>query len=151
MIVVQAPCAIDSGARADVSPPKIFSLKKSRVKLGPKFFGAGGSPLENLGVLVAQEANEECFEMRIDFDIAVKTKPLPSVHKMANNGRKIILHDTSVYIRVKVTNTRVNLRRKAKLFMLDLRATVRQELGDSKPIVLKIQSLPNHTNASKGD
>ena len=68
------------------------------VKLEPKFFGADGSPLENLGELVAKGASEEGIEMKIDFDIAKVTRPLLSVHKMTSNGHKVIFHDTGGYI-----------------------------------------------------
>jgi hypothetical protein len=42
MVWVQVPCAVDSGACANVTPAGIFSLEKSLLKLEPKFFGAYG-------------------------------------------------------------------------------------------------------------
>ena len=75
MVWVQIPCAVDSGACANVTPAGIFSLEKSSIKLEPKFFGAHGSPLENLSELLANGTSEEGLEMKIDLDIAKVTRP----------------------------------------------------------------------------
>ena len=138
MVWVQVPCAVDSGACANVTPAGIFSLEKSLVKLEPKFFGADGSPLENLGELVAKGTSEEGIEMKIDFDIAKVTRPLLSVHKMTSNGHKVIFHDSGGYIQVKGTNTKVHLRQEGRLFMLDLWVKVPQEVADSSPFVRQV-------------
>ena len=138
MVWVQVPCAVDSGACANVTPAGIFSLEKSLIKLEPKFFGADGSPLENLGELVAKGTSEEGIEMKIDFDIAKVTRPLLSVHKMTSNGHRVIFHDTGGYIQVKGTNTKVNLRQEGRLFMLDLWVKVPQEVANSSPFVRQV-------------
>ena len=131
IVWVQVRCAADSGACANVTPAGIFSLEKPLVKLEPKFFGADGSPLKNLGKLVAKGTSEEGIEMKIDFDIAKVTRPLLSIHKMTSNGHKVILHDTGGYIQVKGANTKVNIRQEGRLFMLDLWVKVPQEVANS--------------------
>ena len=138
MVWVQVPCAVDSGACANVTPAGIFSLEKSLVKLEPKFFGADGSPLENLGEIVAQGTSEEGIEVNINFDIAKVTRPLLSVHKMTSNGHRVILHDTGGYIQVKGTNTKVNLRQEGRLSIMDLWVKVPQEVAISSPVVSQV-------------
>ena len=138
MVWVQVPCAVDSGACANVTPYGIFSLEQSLVKLDPKYFGADGSPIENLGALVALGTSEEGVEMKIDFDIAKVTRPLLSVHKMTSNGHRVIFNDNGGYIQVKGTNTRVNLRQEGRLFMLDLWVKVPQDIADSSPFVRQV-------------
>ena len=138
MVWVHIPCAVDSGACANVTPAGIFSLEKSLIKLEPKFFGADGSPLENLGELVANGTSEEGIEMKIDFDIAKVTRRLLSVHKMTSNGHKVIFHDSGGYIQVKGTNTRVHLRQEARLFMLDLLVNNPQDVANFLPVVRQV-------------
>ena len=106
-------------------------MEKSLFKFEPKFFGADGCPLENLGDFVAQGTSEEGIEMKIDFDIAKVTRPLLSVHKMTSNGHRVIFHDAGGYIQVKGTNTKVNLRQGGRLFMLDLYVNSPQEVANS--------------------
>ena len=138
MVWVSVPCAVDSGACANVTPAGIFSLEKSLIQLDPKFFGADGSPIENLGSLVAMGTCEEGVEMKIDFDIAKVTRPLLSVHKMTSNGHKVIFNEGGGYIQVNGTNHKVNLRQEGRLFMLDLWIKVSQEIGDSSPFVRQV-------------
>ena len=138
MVSVLVPCAVDSGACANVTPWGIFSLEKSAIKLDPKYFGADGSPIENLGYFVAIGTCEEGVEMKIDFDIAKVTRPLLSVHKMTSNGHKVIFNEGGGYIQVKGTNTKVNLRQEGRLFMLDLWVKVAQEIADSSPFVRQV-------------
>ena len=135
MVWVQVPCAVDSGACANVTPAGIFSLEKSLVKLEPKFFGADGSPLENLGELVAKGTSEEGIEMKIDFDIAKVTRPCLSFHEMTSIGHKVIFHDNESYIQVNCTNTKINLRQQKQLLMLDLWVKVSQKVANSSPFV----------------
>ena len=75
LIWVQVPCAVDSGACANVTPGGLFSLETSSTKLDPKLFGADGSPIANLGTLVAQGTSAEGVNMKIDFDVANVTRP----------------------------------------------------------------------------
>ena len=138
MVWLQVPRAVDSGACANVTQAGIFSSEKSLVNLEPKFFGADGSPLENLGELVAKGASEEGIEMNIDFEIAKVTQPLLSVHKMTSNGHKVIFHDTGGYIQAKGTNTRVNLRQDGRLFVLDTWVRVPQEVANSLPFARQV-------------
>ena len=138
MVWVQVPCAVDSGACANVTPAGIFSLEKSLLKLDPKFFGADGSPIENLGSMVTAGTSEEGIEMKIDFDIAKVTRPLLSVHKMTSNGHKVIFDDAGGYIQVKGSNSRIKLRPEGRLFMLDLWVKVPQEIADSSPFVRQV-------------
>ena len=67
MIWVQVPCAVDSGACANVTPGDRCSLQTSSTKLDPKFVGADGSPIANLETLIAQGVSEEGVNMKIDF------------------------------------------------------------------------------------
>ena len=138
MVWVQVPCAVDSGACANVTPAGIFSLEKSLLKLEPKFFGADGSPIKNLGSMAAAGTNEEGVAMKIDFDIAKVTRPLLSVHKMTSNGHKVIFDDSGGYIQVKGSSNRIKLRPEGRLFMLDLWVKVPQEIADSSPFVRQV-------------
>ena len=77
LVWVQVPCAVDSGSCANVAPKDIFSIESPTTeKLLPKFFGADGSPIENLGSLVADGFSDDGHAMNIDFAIAKVTRPL---------------------------------------------------------------------------
>ena len=52
MVWVQVPCAMGSGICANVAPGGIFKLETpTQERLLPTFFGADGSPIDNLGAL----------------------------------------------------------------------------------------------------
>ena len=77
MVWVQVPCAVDSGACANVAPEGVFKLADATTpKLDPKYFGADGTPIVNLGALIAEGISEEGTELKIDFDLAKVTRPL---------------------------------------------------------------------------
>ena len=130
MVWVQVPCAVDSGACANVTPGGIFSLEAATLKLEPKFFGADGSPIDNLGSLMAQGVSEEGVNMQIDFDVAKVTRPLLSVFKMTSNGHKVNFDESGRSILIKGSNKRVKLRQEGRLFMLDLWVLVPAEIAD---------------------
>ena len=104
---VQVPCAVDSGSCANVTPGGLFSLETSLAKLDPKFFGADGSPIANLGTLIAEGMSEEGINMKIDFDVANVTRPLLSVFKMTNNGQKVNFDGNGGSIFIKGSNKKV--------------------------------------------
>ena len=50
MVWVQIPCAVDSGACANVAPGNVFCLTDATTPtLDPQYFGADGTPIVNLG------------------------------------------------------------------------------------------------------
>ena len=135
------PCAIDSGACANVTPGGMFSLRKTTAKLDPKFFGTGGSPIANSGTLAAQEVSEEGANMNTDFDAANVTRPLLSIFKMTSNGHKVSVDDHGGSILIKGNNENVKLRQEGRLYMLDLWVQVPAELADNSPFIKQVAKI----------
>ena len=131
LIWVQVPCAVDSGACANVTPGGLFSLETSLTKLDPKFVGGDGSPIANLGTLVAQGTSAEGVNMKIDFDVANVTRPLLSVFFDENGGS----------ILIKGSNKGVKLRQEGRLFMLDLWVQVPAELANKSPFIGQVAKV----------
>ena len=66
MVWVQVPCAVDSGACANVAPEDIFAeMPKDAPTLDPKYFAADGSPIAHLGYLKAEGVSEEGMPLKI--------------------------------------------------------------------------------------
>ena len=139
LVWVQVPRAVDSGSCANVAPENVFKLADGTIaNLEPKLFGADGSPIANLGTLIAEGMSEEGMGLKIDFDIAKVTRPLLSVHKMASNSHRVIFHETGGYVQVKGTDTKVNRKQEGRLFMLDLWVKVPQEVANSSTSVRQV-------------
>ena len=90
VVWVQVPCAVDSGACANVAPTNIFAITAPDApKLEPKYCAADGSPIAHLGPLVAEGMSDEGTALKIDIDIGKVTRPLISVFKMTSAGHKV--------------------------------------------------------------
>ena len=139
LVWVQVPCAVDSGSCANVAPKDIFSIESPTTeKLLPKFFGADGSPIENLGSLVAEGFSDDGHAMKIDFDIAKVTRPLLSVYKMSSNGHKVEFTEKGGTIQVKGSQKKIQLRQEGRLFMLDLWCQVPAKLARESPFIRQV-------------
>ena len=139
LVWVQVPCAVDSGACANVSPGGIFAVMEANpIKMKAKFFAADGSPIDNLGFLKVEGATEEGVELSVDFDIAKITRPLLSVFKMTSNGHKVLFSEDENYMQLKGSNQKVHFRKEGRLFMLDLWARVPPEIARSSPFVRQV-------------
>ena len=112
-------------------------MEKSLLKLEPKFFGADGTPIKNLGTLIAQGVSDEGVDMKIDFDIANVTRPLLSVFKMTSNGHKVHFDENGGSIAIK-GGGRVKLRQEGRLFMLDLWVRVPRKIAESSPFMRQV-------------
>ena len=104
-------------------------------------FGADGSPIANLGTLVAQGTSAEGVNMKIDFDVANVTRPLLSVFKMTSNGHKVNFDENGGSILIKGSNKRVKLRQEGRLFMLDLWVQVPAELANKSPLIRQVAKV----------
>ena len=136
---VQVPCAVDSGACANVAPENVFKLADATtVALEPKFFGADGSPIANLGTLIAEGVSEEGMGLKIDFDLAKVTRPLLSVFKMTAAGHRVQFHETGGTIQIKGSNQTIKLRAEGRLYMLDLWCQVPAKLAESSPFIRQV-------------
>ena len=139
MVWVQVPCAVDSGACANVAPGGVFKMySPTETKLAPKFYGADGSPIDNLGSLVAEGFSDDGHAMKIDFDIAKVTRPLLSVFKMTANGHKVEFTETGGTIQVKGSNKKIQLRQEGRLFMLDLWCLVPAQIAKESPFIRQV-------------
>ena len=139
LVWVQVPCAVDSGACANVSPENIFKLADAAtLKLEPKFFGADGSPIINLGMLVAEGVSEEGIGLKLDFDLAKVTRPLLSVFKMTAAGHKVQFNEVGGFIQVKGSNQKIKLRSEGRLYMLDLWCQVPAKLAETSPFIRQV-------------
>ena len=139
MVWVQVPCAVDSGACANVAPDGVFTLASATTpKLDPKYFGADGTPIVNLGSLIAEGISEEGTELKIDFDLAKVTRPLLSVFKMTEAGHRVQFNEHGRSIRVKGSNRRIKLRQEGRLFMLDLWCRVPAKLAETSPFIRQV-------------
>ena len=139
MVWVQVPCAVDSGSCANVAPEDVFGINSATTeKRLPKFFGADGSPIENLGALVAEGFSDDGHAMKIDFDIAKVTRPLLSVYKMTSNGHKVEFTEKGGTIQVKGSQKKIQLRQEGRLFMLDLWCQVPAKLARESPFIRQV-------------
>ena len=139
MVWVQVPCAVDSGACANVAPGGVFKMySPTETKLAPKLYGADGSPIDNLGSLVAEGFSDDGHAMKIDFDIAKVTRPLLSVFKMTANGHKVEFTETGGTIQVKGSNKKIQLRQEGRLFMLDLWCLVPAQIAKESPFIRQV-------------
>ena len=139
LVWVQVPCAVDSGACANVSPENIFKLTDATtLKLEPKFFGADGSPIINLGMLVAEGVSEEGIGLKIDFDLAKVTRPLLSVFKMTAAGHRVQFNEVGGFIQVKGSNQKIKLRSEGRLYMLDLWCQVPAKIAETSPFIRQV-------------
>ena len=139
LVWVQVPCAVDSGSCANVAPENVFKLADATIAaLEPKFFGADGSPIANLGTLIAEGMSEEGIGLKIDFDIAKVTRPLLSVFKMNAAGHRVQFHENGGTIQMKGTNKRIKLRPEGRLYMLDLWCQVPAKLAESSPFIRQV-------------
>ena len=76
LVWAQVPCAVDSGACANVAPKGIFKFHvNGDGKLAPKFFAADGSPIENLGALAAEGFSDDGHAIKIDFTLPMSPDP----------------------------------------------------------------------------
>ena len=112
---VQVPCAVDSGACADVAPKDIFKLETPTQKnLLPKICGADGSPTGNAGALIGDGYSDDGHVKKIEFDIAKVTRPLLSVFKMTSNGQKVEFTERGGTIQVKGSQKKIQLRQEGR-------------------------------------
>ena len=118
---VQVPCAVDSGACANVAPANVFCLENAALaNLEPEYFGADGSPIVNLGSHAAEGLADDGVELNRDFELAKITRPLPSMLKTTAAGRKVTFNEHGGSTIIKGTNRRMPLRQEGRLLMLDL-------------------------------
>ena len=139
MVWVQVPCAVDSGACANVAPEDIFEeMPKDAPKLDPKYFAADGSPIAHLGSLTAEGVSEEGMQLKIDFDLGKVTRPLLSVFKMTAAGHKVQFEEHGGTIQVKGSHKKIKLRQEGRLYMLDLWCRVPAKLAASSPFIRQV-------------
>lgn len=121
MVWVQVPCAVDSGACANVAPEDIFEISlPDAPKLDPKYFAADGSPIAHLGSLVAKGVSNEGTPLKIDFDLGKATRPLLSVFKVTSAGHRVRFEEHEGSIQIKGSSRKIKLRQEGRLYMLDL-------------------------------
>ena len=139
LVWAQVPCAVDSGACANVAPKAIFEFHvNGDSKLAPKLFAAHGSPIENLGALAAEGFSDDGHGVKIAFDIANVTRPLLSVFKMTAKGHKVEFTECGGTIQVKGSNRKIQLRQEGRLFMLDLWCQIPAKLAKSSPFIKQV-------------
>ena len=139
MVWVQVPCAVDSGACANVSPEDMFAeMPKDAPKLEPKYFAADGSPIAHLGSLVAEGVSEEGTPLKIDFDLGKVTRPLLSVFKNTSASHEVQLEEHGGTIQIKGSSRKIKLRQEGRLYMLDLWCKVPAKLAASSPFIRRV-------------
>ena len=139
MVWVQVPCAVDSGACANVAPANVFKLENATLAhLEPKYFGADGSPIANLGSHAAEGVTDEGVELKIDFDLAKVTRPLLSVFKMTAAGHRVLFNEHGGSVQIKGSNRKIQLRQEGRLFMLDLWCKVPSNIAANSPFISQV-------------
>ena len=133
------PCAVDSGACANITPKGILKFHvNGSGKLAPKFFAADGPPVENLGAMGAEEFSDDGHAIKIDFDIANVTRPLLSVSKMTAKGHKVQFTECGGTIQVKGSNRKIQLRQEGRLSMLPLWCQKPAKLTKESPLITQV-------------
>ena len=98
---VQIPCAVDSGACAYASPPGIFGkMPDGYIPKKDKYFGADGTPIDELGQMSVNAILDEGTEMQASLDIAKISRLLLSVNQMVVHGHQVIFGKDESYIQL---------------------------------------------------
>ena len=108
---VQATCAVDSNACARVAPANVLALRVPAANLGPEFFVADGSHIDNIAAKAINVALGEGPEMATVFKIAKVARPLRSVHLNSQNGHEVKLSQGKNFIKLKGSNPRIDPRK----------------------------------------
>lgn len=138
MVWACIPCAVDSGACAHVAPPNVFGLQDMKmVQHKGKYYGADGSPIDEYGQLTINAILQEGSEMTTTFDVAKITRPLLSVHQIAQNGHQVCFGKNEAHIRLS-NGRRIPLRAEGRLYMLDMWIKLPQSLAEKSPFVRQV-------------
>ena len=139
MVWCQVPCAVDSGASGNVSPPNIFGvISPKAVPQKAKYFGADGSPIDNKGQMTINAILNEGTPINTEFDIADITRPLLSVNQIVDKGHQVVFGKRHSYIQLAGSNYKVGLRPEGKLYMLDLWVKIPPDLAQKSPVVRQV-------------
>ena len=139
MVWVQAACAVDSGACANVVPTDIFAIEAPDApKLDPKYSAADGSPIAHLGSVVTRGMSNEGTPLKIDVDLGKVTRPLLSVFKMTSAGHKVRFEEHEGSIQINGYSRKIKLRQEGRFYMLDLWCKVPAKLAASSPFIRQV-------------
>ena len=122
---VRLTCTSDSGAGESVLPEDWFPEIPKQVseESGTTYAAANGSVLRNEGKKVIEGHNSAGKKVRLEWQLANVTKPLLSVGKLTQHGRRVVFDDAEPnggYILHKSTNTKTQLRKKNGTYEFDI-------------------------------
>ena len=115
---------VDSGAEDSVTPPNLFPgevLPSPMSRAGRSYRAANGSPIPNLGQLVAHFKDPDGRACGIPFQVAEVERPLLSVSRLAEAGCQVSFKDHSGEILHVATGRKLPLVRRGGVYLLQLR------------------------------
>ena len=127
---------MDSGAEDSVTPPNIFPGPVSpspMSRAGRNYRAANGTPIPNLGQMVAHFEDGNGRACGIPFQVAEVTRPLLSVARMAAAGYRVVFQEDSGEILHVASGRRLPLVRRDGVYILELRVSGRKPAASGFP------------------
>ena len=127
---------VDSGAEESVTPPNLFReevLPSPMSRAGRCYRAANGSPIPNLGQLLAHFRDENGKACGIPFQVAAVERPLISVSRMAAAGCKVTFMEDYGEILHVASGRRLPLVRRDGVYILELHVGAANRGGPGRP------------------
>ena len=121
---------VDSGAEDSVTPPGVFEGLVSpspMSRAGRSYQAANGSPIANLGQMVAYFHDAEGRKCGIPFQVAGVNRPLISVSRLAAAGCRVAFSEDGGEILHVSSGRRLPLVRRGRVYILELRVGASRE------------------------
>ena len=115
---------VDSGAEDSVAPPGVFEgavAPSPMSRAGRSYQAANGSPILNLGQMVADFQDVEGRKCGIPFQVAAVNRPLISVSRLAAAGCRVSFHENGGEILHVGSGRRLPLVRRDRVYILEMR------------------------------
>ena len=115
---------VDSGAEDSVTPPNLFAgpvAPSPMSRAGRNYRAANGSPIPNLGQMIAHFRDGEGRACGIPFQVAEVERPLISVSRMAAAGCRVSFQENTGEILHVASGRRLPLVRRNGVYIVELR------------------------------
>ena len=120
-VIVRA--LVDSGAEDTVTPPGVFPgevLPSPMSKAGLKYRAANGSPIDNLGQVMAIFSDAKGRQCGLPFQVADVERPLISVSRLAAAGHDVRFDEKGGEIHHLASGRRIPLLREKGVYVLEM-------------------------------
>ena len=115
---------VDSGAEDTVAPPGAFPgevVPSSMSRAGQKYRAANGSPIENMGQVMALFGDALGRKCGLPFQVAAVERPLVSVTRLVDAGHDVTFTKKGGEIHHLASGRRIPLHREKGVYILEMR------------------------------